>query len=96
MKLKPCPFCGGNASFKKDWAMIQCDKCYFFYNAESGREGTEQLWNQRPESTLKRSIKTVFEKKDALDYMTFETEIEGYKALMMAIEDLRDAYEDQK
>lgn len=56
IKLKPCPFCGGEAECytnyynQYQWT-VQCDKCLcrtlFYYN----REDAKRAWNRRVNDT---------------------------------------------
>ena len=53
-ELKPCPFCGGEASIRKIdnvWYVVGCDDCscdvgrHWFYT----REEVVEAWNRREE-----------------------------------------------
>lgn len=58
-RLKPCPFCGGEAKVKRDMLNVnffsviclnmKCGAHVFFYGAESSRSANERRWNQRTE-----------------------------------------------
>ena len=58
MKLKPCPFCGGEAKVKGNIMFtgysVVClnDKCgahIFFYGAENSKAANERRFNKRAE-----------------------------------------------
>jgi len=48
-KLKPCPFCSGEAYYDRDWRDVQCRVCNarVSNNFQSKREAIE-AWNTRP------------------------------------------------
>lgn len=59
-KLKPCPFCGGNARLIKGWwqeeyhAEIRCDRCLANIcgagdDAEAIEQNIRDRWNRRAE-----------------------------------------------
>lgn len=52
-KLKPCPFCGGKATFytessyPDEWTGILCSKCGFKTNAVWSIDEEIKKWNKR-------------------------------------------------
>lgn len=53
IKLKPCPFCGGEASFEvyedlyKDTYKVKCLHCFAETNYEDTIEEAAKKWNRR-------------------------------------------------
>lgn len=50
--LKPCPFCGGNASFSRipgQGFSLLCQRCgaMAMLNSNTGRDALEDAWNRR-------------------------------------------------
>lgn len=58
-KLKPCPFCGGEAHISKDdgYYTIRCSKCpadfgrYWFPSGNRKKDEMIKTWNRRTERT---------------------------------------------
>ena len=60
MKLKPCPFCGGEAVFAREWEIfnknyVHCLECRVQIGFEHTREDAIEAWNRR--STIKPNLK---------------------------------------
>lgn len=54
-KLKPCPFCGGEADFDsyldEDLVAVKCDYCGVKTPYKSSSEAAAYFWNKRAERT---------------------------------------------
>lgn len=53
-KLKPCPFCGGEASYNEKKVLIECERCRatiyghkIYKHCPTYRPWLEWLWNRR-------------------------------------------------
>lgn len=60
IKLLPCPFCGGEASYHALWGdnvYIQCNECLFETPNYASKALVAEFWNRRT---------TVNEKKEAI------------------------------
>ena len=64
-ELKPCPFCGGEASYKMhddEWWVVSCDNClaeggYYDGDESTAPSDARQFWNNRPADTaLKAAV----------------------------------------
>ena len=48
-KLKPCPFCGGEAVYDRDWKGVQCRVCNArIANNFQRKKDAVEAWNTRP------------------------------------------------
>lgn len=48
-KLKPCPFCGGEAVYDRDWKDVQCRVCNArIANNFQRKKDAVEAWNTRP------------------------------------------------
>lgn len=50
IKIKPCPFCGGEAKLKKycgGYWFVECQNCYVTKNGSANDEETIKKWNNR-------------------------------------------------
>lgn len=49
-KLKPCPFCGGEAAFLGETSSVKCKRCgctFIVTNPAMTRMETAEAWNRR-------------------------------------------------
>lgn len=61
-KLKPCPFCGGEAHIERGavlWAVVCGCASHVFYGCEQSKERTAMAWNTRAEPITLMSPITV-------------------------------------
>lgn len=57
VKLKPCPFCGGEAiAFNKGGWKVMCTKCTCQTGAFSFRKYAEDAWNTRVENSVRPTV----------------------------------------
>ena len=79
-KLKPCPFCGGEAEYGLTMAgeEVYCTACYANMPRMTTADETIRRWNTRADRTCR--MVPMWEEPDANGYMTCECDVCGWMA----------------